>query len=60
MSADVSDIKQIIEVYGSQVNKYLAEGWVVLSIANGKDEHNSPLIIYSLGHKDATARRSIY
>lgn len=61
MSTENSDIKQIIEtISSSQVNKYLERGWVLLETASGQDECNSPLIKYSLGHTDASAKKDLY
>jgi len=47
---DIHDIKEIKTTSKeSEANKYLAEGYVLLSVAAGKDEADYPLTIYSLG-----------
>lgn len=59
MSTDKSKIKQVIETT-SLPNKHLAEGWVILAVAEGKDEYGAPTVKYSLGHEDEKAPKSFY
>ena len=59
MSTDKSKIKQVVET-SSVPNKHLDAGWVILAVAEGKDEYGAPAVKYSLGHEDAKAPKSFY
>lgn len=46
----ISDVKKVREVFDwVRVNEHLARGWVLLSIAEGQDDQESPVVRYILG-----------
>lgn len=61
MSKDFTDIKKVIEVYSTHnINKLIEAGWVIMAVADGKDEYGAPVIKYSLGHIDPSAPTNFY
>lgn len=48
----LSSVKQIRKFSSNNVaalNKHLADGWVLISAADGKDETGYPLTLYTVG-----------
>lgn len=61
MSKDFTNIKKVIEVHGTHsINKLIEAGWIVMAVAEGKDEYGAPVVKYSLGHIDPNAPTSFY
>lgn len=48
---DYSDIDKVVEyMHPDDVNEQLSAGWILLSVAPGKNEDGLPYNLYSLGH----------
>ena len=49
---ELKDVGEIVTTYHTrEANKYLDEGYILLGVATGKNEEDTPMLIYSLGRK---------
>ena len=57
---ELQDVDKIVTTHQTrEANKYLDDGYILLAVAGGKNEEDSPMMIYSLGRKKVVKHKTV-